>query len=69
MSIVSQLCERASARRKALTLSVNSGKLKSDHMGPHYARVKIDWDTQVDWRSYWAKTQQPICSWSLKTSH
>lgn len=64
-----RLAERESKRKKARSLSINSGVLKSDHMGPNHHRVKVDWDTHVDWRSYWMKAQQPICTWALKTAH
>ena len=68
MSIVTRFCERADARRKALSLSTTSGKLRSDHMGPNHHRVKVGWEADVDWRSYWMKSQQPVCAWSLKTA-
>lgn len=68
--LLNRLSERMERRKKAHSLSVTTtGTLKSDHIGPHYNRVKVGWENQINWSSYWAKVQQPVCTWSLKTAY
>ena len=67
--LIARFSERAAKLAKARSLSVNSDPgVKSDHIGPHFHRVKVGWENKIDWRSYWMKAQQPVCAWSLKTT-